>query len=105
MAAIAREIIFDLLFEEILGTSKENRNEVEMKFTFEREWIKVVKRARYRPNYGMGNTNSGLEKLSGNKLELPGPMVDSYPIEGNITYQPRSFVFPWQVFRHMTILL
>ena len=75
MATIAREIIFDLLFEEILGTSKENRNEVEMKFTFEREWIKAVKRARYRSNYGMGNMNSGLEELSGNKLDWPVPWL------------------------------
>ena len=27
-----------------------------MKFSFEREWIKAVRRARRRPNYGMGNS-------------------------------------------------
>lgn len=32
----------------------------------------VKRRARRRPNYGMGNMNSGLEAICGNKLELTG---------------------------------
>ena len=30
----------------------------------------VERRARRQPNYGMGNMNSGLEAICGNKLEL-----------------------------------
>jgi len=29
----------------------------------------------------MGNMNSGLEEICGNKLELAGPLVDSYLLE------------------------
>ena len=41
----------------------------------------VERRARRRPNYGMGNMNSGLEEICGNKLELTGPLIDSYLLE------------------------
>ena len=65
MAAGGREIIFDL-YGNSGNTEREkkfwNRNKVEMKFTFEWQWIKAVKRARYRPNYGMGNMKIGLEE-------------------------------------------
>ena len=40
-----------------------NNNGVEMKFSFECEWIKAVKWARGQPNYGMGNMNRGLEEV------------------------------------------
>ena len=60
-----REIIFDL-YGNSGNTEREkkfwNRNKVEMKFTFEWQWIKAVKRARYRPNYGMRNMKIGLEE-------------------------------------------
>ena len=88
-----------------------------MKFSFEREWIKAVRRARRRPNYGMGNMNSGLEKICGNKLELAGPLVDSYLLEiGNqisskltrskatSLASPVVLFIPWAIFRHMTVL-
>ena len=58
-----------------------NTSEVEMKFSFEREWIKAVRRARGRRNYGMGNINHRQEVVCGNKLELSGPLVDSYLLE------------------------
>jgi len=58
-----------------------NTSEVEMKFSFEREWIKVVSWARERPNYGMGNMNHPLEEVCSNKLELSGHLVDSYLLE------------------------
>ena len=65
MAARGREVIFDL-YGNSANTEREkkfwNRNKVEMKFTLQRQWIKAVKRARYRPNYGMGNMKIGLEE-------------------------------------------
>ena len=65
VAARAREVIFDL-YGNSANTEREknfwNRNKVEMKFTFERQWIKAVKRARYRANYGMGNMKISLEE-------------------------------------------
>ncbi|CAH3154192.1 unnamed protein product [Porites lobata] len=84
MAADLREIVIDLTGN-TENTEREkkfwNVNEVEMKSTFEREWIKAIRRARRRPNYGMGNMNSGLEEICGNKLELTGPLIDSYLLE------------------------
>ncbi|CAH3017901.1 unnamed protein product [Porites evermanni] len=84
MAADLREIVIDLRGN-TENTEREkkfwNVNEVEMKSTFEREWIKAIRRARRRPNYGMGNMNSGLEEICGNKLELTGPLIDSYLLE------------------------
>ena len=74
------DIVLDLKVQTELIEGKKfwNNNEVELKFSFEREWIKAVRRARGRPNYGMGNMNGGLEEVCGNKLELSGPLVDSY---------------------------
>ena len=58
-----------------------NTSEVEMKVSFEREWIKAVRRAKGRPNSSIGNMNHGPEEVCGNKLELSGPLVDSYLLE------------------------
>ena len=84
MAANLREVIIHLKGE-TGSTEREkkfwNVNKVEMKFSFERKWIKTVRRARRQPNYGMGNMNSGVEAICGNKLELAGPLVDSYLLE------------------------
>ena len=89
-----------------------------MKFSFECEWIKAVRRARGWPNYGMGNINSGLEEVCGNKLELSGPLVDSYLFEirkqistklshskATSLASPVILFIPWPIFRHITILL
>jgi len=120
MAADLREVILDLKGE--TGSTERakkfwNVNEVEMKFSFEREWIKAVRRARRRPNYGMGNMNSGLEEICGNKLELAGPLVDSYLLEigsqisskltrskATSLASPVVLFIPWAIFRHMTVL-
>ncbi|CAH3178107.1 unnamed protein product [Porites evermanni] len=84
MVADLQEIVIDLRGN-TENTEREkkfwNVNEVEMKSTLEREWIKAIRRARRRPNYGMGNMNSGLEEVCGNKLELTGPLIDSYLLE------------------------
>ena len=117
MAADLREIVIDLTGN-TENTEREkkfwNVNEVEMKSTFEREWIKAIRRARRRPNYGMGNMNSGLEEICGNKLELTGPLIDSYLLEiGNQVSakltrskatSPVILFVPWPVFRHITVL-
>ena len=117
MAADLREIVIDLRgnTENTERVKKFwNVNEVEMKSTFEREWIKAIRRARRRPNYGMGNMNSGLEEICGNKLELTGPLIDSYLLEiGNQVSakltrskatSPVILFVPWPVFRHITVL-
>lgn len=88
-----------------------------MKFSFEKEWIKAVRRARHRPNYGMGNLNGGLEEICGNKLELSGPLVDTYLLElgsqvknklsrSKVTglVSPIVLFIPWPIFRHITVL-
>jgi len=120
MAVDLSEIVFDFK-----GKASEtersdkfwNVNEVEMKFSFEREWIKAVRRARHKPNYGMGKMNSGLEEVCGNKLELAGPLVDSYLLEigtqashklshskATSLASPVVLFVPWPVFRHITVM-
>ena len=56
-------IVFNLKSQTELqkGAKNWNTSEVERKFSFEREWIKAVRRARGRPNYGMGNINHRLD--------------------------------------------
>ena len=52
------DIVFDLKGQTELterGKKFGNNSEVEMKFSLESEWIKAIRRARGRPNYGMGN--------------------------------------------------
>ena len=41
-----------------------------MKFSVERQWIKAVRKAKRKPNYGMLNMDAELEEVVGNKLEL-----------------------------------
>ena len=81
-----------------------NKTVVEMKFNFEKEWIRGVRKLpeREKPNYGMGNMDPILEELTGNKLELVGPMLDSYLQEigqlmGNKltrAHEPCFFIYP-----------
>ena len=51
---------------------------VEMKFLMEKAWFKSVRSAKNKPNYGMGQMDSLHEEVCGNKLELAGPVIDSY---------------------------
>ena len=119
MAANLSDIVFDLKDQTELireGEKFWNTNEVEMKFSFEREWTKAVRRAR-RPNYSMGNMNGGLEEVCGIKLELSGPLVDSYLLEigkhistklshskATSLGSPVVLFIPWPIFRHITVL-
>ena len=78
MAANLSVVVFDLRgqthFSE-RGKTFWNASVLELKFSFEREWIKAVRRAKRRPNYGIGKMNRGLEEVCSNKLELCGPLV------------------------------
>ena len=51
---------------------------MEIKFSAERSWIKSVRKAKNKPNYGMTSMDSLLQEVVGNKLELSGPLVDSF---------------------------
>ena len=95
-----------------------NVSSVQMKFTVERQWIKAVRKTKRKPNYGMLNMDAQLEEVVGNKLELVGPMIDSYLQEiwksmkcklsrSKVTglVNPVSFFIPWTVFRHLLVLV
>ena len=99
------------------GSAFWNSSLVEMKFSVERSWIKSVRKAKNKPNYGMRNMDSLLEEVIGNKLELCGPLIDLYLKEigkGVVAKLNRSKVtglatpvilfVPWPVFRHILTL-
>ena len=61
--------------------------------------------------------NRGLEEVCGNKLELSGPLVDSYVLEigtqmstklsrskATSLASPVILFIPWPIFRHITVL-
>ena len=50
------------------GSTFWNSSLVEMKFSTEKRWIKAVRGAKNKPNYGMTNMDSLLEEVVGNKL-------------------------------------
>ena len=79
MAAII-EMELDLHNTEETERSKEfwTSSIIAVKSTVERQWIKSVRMAKRKPNYGMGILNSLHEEICGNKLELSGPLLDSY---------------------------
>ena len=94
-----------------------NTSVSQMKFSVEKEWIKPVRKAKRKPNYGMLNMNNQLKEIVGNKLELVGPMVDSYLFEIGKCIQsklkrskatglvnPVLMFIPWVTFRHILVL-
>ena len=96
-----------------------NKTLVEMKFSVEKEWIAEVRKLpeQKKPNYGMGNMDPVLEELTGNKLELVGPMLDSYLREigqsmcNKLTrskatglMSPISLFIPYAMFKHLWVL-
>ena len=100
------------------GNSFWNVSQVEMKFSVERQWIKAVRKAKRKPNYGTLNMDSQLEEIVGNKLELVGPMIDSYLEEigkamkcklsrskATGLVNPVNLFVPWTVFRHILVLV
>ena len=95
-----------------------NVSSVQMKFTVERQWIKAVPKVKRKPNYGTLNMDTQLEEVVRNKLELVGPMINSYLQEigksmkcklsrSKVTglVNPASFFIPWTVFRHLLVLV
>ena len=94
------------------------RSVVEMKFSVEKRWIKYVRKAENKPNYGMAQMDGQLEEVIGNKLELAGPLIDSYLkeigkcIASNLNrskdtglMNPVLLFFPWAVFRYVLTLV
>ena len=94
-----------------------NTTAVEMKLSVEMAWIKSVRTAKNKSNYGMGEMDSLHEEVCGNKLELSGPLVDSYlrelgkSLKHKQTHSratgltnPITLFIPWMVFRHIMTL-
>ena len=90
---------------------------IEMKCRSEREWIKSVRAAKGKPNYGMGQMDSVHEEVCHNKLELSGPLIDAYLeelgkslrqklVRANATGLLNSTVLftPRSVFKHIVTL-
>lgn len=88
-----------------------------MKFSVERSWIKSVRAAKHRPNYGMTDMDSLLEEIVGNKLELSGPLINLFLREIGRGLREKlnrskatglvnvnTYFVPWSVFRHILIL-
>ena len=51
---------------------------VELKFGVEKLWVDAVWNSKEKPNLGTWNLDPILEERAGFKLELIGPMIDSY---------------------------
>ena len=71
----------------IKGTSRCERGEhfwtasdLAIKFKVETEWLKAVRstESSSKPNYGIGTMDSSHEEIVGNKMELVGPLLDTY---------------------------
>ena len=120
MASSERNSVLDLKAskdDQERGEKFWNNSVLEMKFSVEREWIKAVRKANGKPDYGMLNMDCQLEEVVGNKLELVGPVIDSYLFELGKTLKsklarskatglvnPVSMFFPWAMFRHLLTL-
>ena len=94
-----------------------NTSIIEMKFSIERSWIKSVRSAKNKPNYGMTNMDSLLEEVIGNKLEMCDLLIDSYLKEigkaigsklsrskATSLANPVILFVPWPVFCHVPTL-
>ena len=94
-----------------------NTSTVKTKFSVDKVWIKSMRKAKNKPNYGMGEMDSLHEEVCGNKLELSGPLIDSYlrklgeSLKHKQTHSkatgltnPTTLFIPWMVFRHIMTL-
>ena len=94
-----------------------NSNSVEMKFSVEKDWMKSVRFAESKPNYGMRDLDPVLEELTGNKLELVGPLLDGFLKEIGVLIHaklgrsrmtglmsPIVMFMPLQIFKHLWVL-
>ena len=60
------------------GSAFWNSSLVEIKCSVKCSWIKSVRKAKNKPNYGTRNMDGLLEEVIGNKVDLCGPLIDSY---------------------------
>ena len=51
---------------------------VTMKFSLEPIWLDAAWKAEQKPNFGMRNLEAVFEKRCSLKLEITGPLIDSY---------------------------
>ena len=108
------------------GTSCSERGEhfwrasdLAMKFKVETEWLKAVRstESTSKPNYGMGTMDSSHEEIVGNKLELVGPLLDTYlreigkAIKNKLSRShctgllaPVLLFIPYAIFKHFMVL-
>ena len=114
MASVVRSSVLDLKAskgDQERGERFWNTSILEMKFLVEREWIKAVRGATGKPNYGMLNMDNQFEEVIGNKLELVGSVINSYLFELGKTLRsklsrskatglvnPVSLFFAWAIF-------
>ena len=91
-----------------------NRASCEMKFTIEKLWLDAVWNCKAKPNYGMRDLDPIFEERASHKLELAGPLIDSYLHEigrgmvaklgrsRNTGLMPPNKLFvPYSAFRHI----
>ena len=89
-----------------------NSSEVSMKFSLEGPWLRKVREAKQKPNYGMGNLDGLLEEVIGNKITLVGPLIDSYLKQIGLSMKnklccskatglvnPVNIFIPWSIYR------
>ncbi len=55
-----------------------NSSSVAIKFSVERLWMDAVWECKSKPNYSMRGLDAIFEERASNKLELSGPLIDSY---------------------------
>lgn len=95
-----------------------NTSAVALKFDVEVNWQKRVRKAKNKPDYGMGLMDSLLEEVVGNKIELAGPLVDYYLRQIGQNFRnklcrskatgmirPSAIAIPWLIFRHILVLI
>ena len=94
-----------------------NSSTVALKFDVEVDWQKRVRKAKGKPNYGMGLMDALLEEVVGNKIELAGPLIDFYlrqigQVMKNKLCRSKAtglvnaftIAIPWAIFRHILVL-
>lgn len=109
-----------LMGETERGSKFWNKSIAEMKFKLERLWIRFVRAlpSNEKPNYGMHNMDPVLEEITGNKLELVGPILDGYlqeigqAIESKLSRSrmtglatPIVLFIPYSIFKHLWVLV
>ena len=94
------------------------RNSVALKFSIKKERVRMVCLAKEKPNYIMRDLDPVLEELTGNKLDLVGPVLDGFnqeirffmysKLERSRTtglMSPVVLFIPFQIFKHLWVLV